>query len=61
MDVTKQPFDLQNTDCQKINQVLARAGENWSVLIIMLLAGGPHRSTKIKQGIIGISQRMLTL
>ncbi|QOL13467.1 winged helix-turn-helix transcriptional regulator [Dickeya dianthicola] len=61
MDVTKPPHDLQNTDCQKISQVLARVGEKWSVLIIMLLAGGPHRFTEIKRAINGISQRMLTL
>src|SRR5690606_24480956 len=43
MDVTKPPHDLQNSDCQKISQVLARVGEKWSVLIIMLLADGPRR------------------
>lgn len=61
MDVTKPPHDLQNSDCQKISQVLARVGEKWSVLIIMLLADGPRRFTEIKRAINGISQRMLTL
>lgn len=52
---------LQNTDCQKISQVLARVGEKWSILIIMLLANGPRRFSEIKRAINGISQRMLTL
>lgn len=47
-------------DCQKISQVLARVGEKWSVLIIMLLASSPRRFTEIKRSIDGISQRMLT-
>lgn len=61
MDVTGLPEDLQHADCQKVSQVLARVGEKWSVLIIMLLADGPRRFTEIKRTINGISQRMLTL
>ncbi|WP_372357096.1 winged helix-turn-helix transcriptional regulator [Xanthomonas sp. NCPPB 3443] len=59
--MTNAPHDLQNSDCQKISQVLARVGEKWSILIIMFLAGGPRRFTEIKRAINGISQRMLTL
>lgn len=55
------PHDLQNSDCQKISQVLARVGEKWSILIIMFLDGGPRRFTELKRAINGISQRMLTL
>ncbi|MCK4141948.1 helix-turn-helix transcriptional regulator [Ralstonia pseudosolanacearum] len=61
MDVTTQAHELENSDCQKISQVLARVGEKWSVLIIMLLSGGPRRFTEVKRAINGISQRMLTL
>jgi len=61
MDVTVPPTDFQSSDCQKISQVLARVGEKWSILIIMLLAGGPYRFTQLKRSINGISQRMLTL
>lgn len=61
MDVTHFPDDLHSADCQKISQVLARVGEKWSILIIMLLAGGPRRFTEIKRAVNGISQRMLTL
>lgn len=42
----KFPHDLHSTDCQKMSQVLARIGEKWSVLIIMLLAGGRTDSPK---------------
>lgn len=61
MNVTVAPQDLQNADCQKISQVLARIGEKWSILIIMFLASGPYRFTEIRRAINGISQRMLTL
>jgi len=55
------PHDLQNPDCNRISQVLARIGEKWNVLIIMFLANGPSRFTEIKKAINGVSQRMLTL
>lgn len=61
MDVTKELHDLENTDCQKVSQVLARVGEKWSILIIMLLNSGPRRFTEIRRAVNGISQRMLTL
>jgi len=61
MDVTAAPLEIQSSDCQKISQVLARVGEKWSILIIMMLSGGPRRFTELKRSINGISQRMLTL
>lgn len=61
MDVTKETHNLKNTDCQKVSQVLARVGEKWSILIIMLLNSGPRRFTEIRRAVNGISQRMLTL
>ncbi|MGC8517376.1 MAG: winged helix-turn-helix transcriptional regulator [Steroidobacteraceae bacterium] len=51
----------QSTECPKISQVLARVGEKWSVLIIIMLADGPRRFSDLKRAIGGISQRMLTL
>ena len=53
--------DVHSADCQKISQVLARVGDKWSILIVMLLASGPRRFSEIKRAINGISQRMLTL
>jgi DNA-binding HxlR family transcriptional regulator len=41
--------------------VLARVGDKWSVLIIVLLGDGPKRFNEIKRMVGGISQRMLTL
>lgn len=51
----------QSAECRKISQVLARVGEKWSVLIIIMLADGPRRFSDLKRSIGGISQRMLTL
>ena len=53
--------DHQSPDCRAVNSVLARVGDKWSVLIIMLLGGGPRRFNEIKRMVGGISQRMLTL
>ncbi len=60
MDVTI-GHDLQNADCQKISQILARVGDKWSILIVMILAQAPRRFSELKRAINGISQRMLTL
>ena len=49
------------TECGEVNKVLARVGDKWSVLIVMLLCDGPRRFNEIKRQVGGISQRMLTL
>lgn len=41
--------------------VLARVGDKWSVLIVMLLGDGPKRFSELKRMVGGISQRMLSL
>src|SRR5262249_16132319 len=48
-------------DCRPDASVLSRVGDKWTVLVIMLLAGGPRRFNELKRMIGGISQRMLTL
>ena len=48
-------------DCQAVNLVLARVGDKWSVLIVMLLGDGPKRFNEMRRLIGGISQRMLSL
>ena len=48
-------------DCRAVSSVLARVGDKWSVLIIVLLGNGPKRFNEIKRMIGGIPQRMLTL
>ncbi|WP_246217805.1 winged helix-turn-helix transcriptional regulator [Jiella pacifica] len=47
--------------CQAVGGVLSRIGDKWSVLVVMLLAGGPKRFSELKRAIGSISQRMLTL
>jgi DNA-binding HxlR family transcriptional regulator len=53
--------DHRATDCRAVSGVLARVGDKWSVLIIVLLGDGPKRFNEIKRMVGGISQRMLTL
>ena len=47
-------------NCQKVSQILARIGEKWSMLVVMLLRAGPRRFNDIKRNTAGISQQMLT-
>lgn len=47
--------------CIPIRAILARIGDKWSVLIVMLLSDGPKRFSALRRAIEGISQRMLTL
>lgn len=47
-------------DCQRINQVLSRVGDRWSVLVILSLSEyGVLRFNELKRH-LGISQRMLS-
>jgi DNA-binding HxlR family transcriptional regulator len=47
-------------DCRNLGSILARVGDKWSVLIVVLLGDGPKRFNEIKRMVGGISQRMLT-
>ena len=47
-------------DCQEVSRILARIGEKWSMLVVMLLRDGPRRFNDIKRNTAGISQQMLT-
>lgn len=47
--------------CAGRSDILARIGDKWSVLIVVLLGDGPRRFSELKRSIEGISQRMLTL
>jgi DNA-binding HxlR family transcriptional regulator len=51
----------EGSDCRAVASVLARVGDKWSVLLIMMLGDGPKRFNELKRMIGGISQRMLTL
>ena len=58
--MTGTPPHPLHQDCQKVRQVLARASEKWSMLVVMLLRDGPRRFNDIKRNTGGISQQMLT-
>jgi DNA-binding HxlR family transcriptional regulator len=47
--------------CREVGSILARVGDKWTVLVVMMLAKGPHRFSELKRAIGGVSQRMLTL
>jgi DNA-binding HxlR family transcriptional regulator len=52
---------VHSGDCHNVARVLARIGDKWSVLVIILLAQKPRRFNELRRSIDGISQRMLTL
>ena len=58
--VTLQDHSPLHEDCRKVSQVLARVGDKWSVLVVMLLRDSPRRFNEIKRIVDGISQQMLT-
>jgi DNA-binding HxlR family transcriptional regulator len=60
MDATFQDHLPLHEDCRKVGKVLARVGDKWSVLIVMLLRDSPRRFNEIKRTVNGISQQMLT-
>ena len=53
--------DRASEDCRAVSSILARIGDKWSVLTIVLLGDGSKRFNEIKRMVGGISQRMLTL
>ena len=57
------PRGFQVTPCAP-HDVLARLGDKWTILVVLLLAMAPEnrlRFSELKFGVQGISQRMLTL
>jgi DNA-binding HxlR family transcriptional regulator len=47
--------------CYALNDLLARVGDKWTVLVVGALCGEPKRFNELKRAVDGISQRMLTL
>ncbi|GAA0543440.1 winged helix-turn-helix transcriptional regulator [Actinomadura livida] len=43
-----------------VGEVFRRLGDKWSMLLVVLLGGRPHRYNELHRAIEGISQRMLT-
>ena len=58
--MTVQLPDPGGEDCRTIGSILARVGDKWTVLIVVLLGDGPKRFNEIRRMVGGISQRMLT-
>jgi len=58
--MTVQIPDANTEDCRAVGSILARVGDKWTVLIVVLLGDGPKRFNEIKRLVGGISQRMLT-
>jgi DNA-binding HxlR family transcriptional regulator len=48
-------------ECRAVSEVLARVGDKWSVLVVVVLGDGPKRFNELRRSIASISQRMLTL
>jgi DNA-binding HxlR family transcriptional regulator len=47
--------------CKAVAPVLARIGDKWSILVVMILSAEPRRFNELKRLVDGISQRMLTI
>ena len=60
MPVTAPSQPGTNPSCQKVNQILGRMGDKWTILTITMLAQQPRRFNELKRMIGGISQQMLT-
>ncbi|GAA2130469.1 helix-turn-helix domain-containing protein [Streptomyces synnematoformans] len=43
-----------------VGEVFRRVGDKWSMLLVILLGGRPHRYNELHRAVEGISQRMLT-
>jgi DNA-binding HxlR family transcriptional regulator len=61
MKAVKTTGQFHSGDCRNVARVLARIGDKWSVLVIMMLAEKPLRFNELRRLIETISQRMLTL
>ena len=64
--VTSTPYGLiaqyaDSEHCRVVRETFDRVGDKWSLLVIVILSYGPQRFTALKYGVVGISQRMLTL
>jgi DNA-binding HxlR family transcriptional regulator len=54
------PVPLEEFTACPVSEVFRRIGDKWSMLLVIILGGGPHRYNELHRAIEGISQRMLT-
>lgn len=50
----------ETSGCQRVNSVLSRIGDKWSVQVIMRLSAGSLRFNELKREIGSVSQKMLS-
>lgn len=49
----------ETTLCNPVAEALSRAGDKWTIQIVMQLEGGPKRFSELRRNVGGISQKML--
>jgi DNA-binding HxlR family transcriptional regulator len=57
MDVTTPPL---TRDCCQVSEILNRVGDKWTMQVVVVLRGQPHRFNALRRQVDGISQQMLT-
>jgi len=60
MEPTFKDFYPLAGDNLKAGEIMARYGDKWSLLVVMLLRDGPNRFNAMKRILGGISQQMLS-
>src|ERR1700674_2244111 len=50
-----------SADCRRVGDILARVGDKWTILLLMVLGDRRMRFGELHRAINGISQRMLTV
>lgn len=53
--------DDGHESCRAVTETLARIGDKWTVLVVVVLQERPLRYNELHRTVAGISQRMLTL
>jgi DNA-binding HxlR family transcriptional regulator len=51
----------ETMSCHPVTEALARAGDKWTIQIVMQLENGPKRFSELRRSVDGISQKMLAL
>ncbi|GAA3409376.1 winged helix-turn-helix transcriptional regulator [Streptosporangium vulgare] len=54
------PVPVDELAACPVSDVFHRVGDKWSMLLVILLGGRPHRYNELHRAVEGISQRMLT-
>src|ERR1700712_3910787 len=49
------------SDCRRVGDILARVGDKWTILLLMVLGDRRMRFTELHRAVNGISERMLTV